>query len=69
MTCAKAAVRPESIVKLLCVLFWQDGQTHIHTHTHTHLLRTVIVNFVVECILRAKTLAIASVVSNIKVED
>ena len=26
------------------------------THTHTRLLRTVIANFVVECILRAKTL-------------
>ena len=31
--------------------------THIHTYTHTHtyLLRTVIANFDVECILRAKT--------------
>ena len=27
---------------------------HAHTHTHTHLLRTVIANFDVECVLRAK---------------
>ena len=26
------------------------------THTHTHLLRTVLSNFIVECILRAKQL-------------
>ena len=29
---------------------------YIYTCTHTHLLRTVIANFVVECILRAKTI-------------
>ena len=30
--------------------------TDAHAHTRTHLLRTVIANSVVECILRAKTL-------------
>ena len=33
-----------------------DAHTQQHTHTRTHLLRTVIANSVVECILRAKTL-------------
>ena len=30
--------------------------TYIHTYIHTYMLRTVIANFDVECILRAKTL-------------
>ena len=33
-----------------------ETQTPTHTHTHSHLLRTIIANSDVECILRAKTL-------------
>ena len=41
----------------LCCWFLASGSKmiHAHLHTHTHLLRTIIANSDVECILRAKT--------------
>ena len=35
---------------------WDRMHTTAHTDADTHLLRTVIANYVVECILRAKTI-------------
>ena len=50
---------------------WYVGKyvgTRMYVYTHTHLLRTVIANSVVECIVRAKTLHLHVVMRPEKIE-